>query len=206
MPRKLNVASGSAAIATADAVISTDSTIHSPSAVPTSGLNPNASGGTDQIVASEMPSITVSRTAASVAAPRCLAASRRKVIATEIAATTAPQQASAQSGALRWRISVTIAAPITLAASRNSANCPPAWTCAARIGAQSVVSAGSYSPSSARASICGLANWDVFSVLTHPLYRKEPYRKVRRSRLPGRGAADPRAPPAAGLTPPGRTA
>ena len=53
-----------------------------------------------------------------------------------------------------------------LAASMNSASWLPACSCAARIGPQSVVSAGSYRPSSARASMRGRANWEVVWLVT----------------------------------------
>ncbi len=63
MAKKLIVASGSAAIATDDAVIKTDRIIHRPSAIVVSDCVPRATGGTDQITPSAMPSSTVSRTA-----------------------------------------------------------------------------------------------------------------------------------------------
>ena len=54
----------------------------------------------------------------------------------------------------------------SIAASMKSASWLPACNCAARIGPQSVVSAGSYRPRSARASMRGLANCEVVWLVT----------------------------------------
>ena len=155
-------------MATALAVISSETTIHRPSAALASTRWPKARGGIDQAAPSATPSSTVSRTSPSVAvtAVRWRLARRRKATAVPAAATIAPQLASCQSGTSGARRIVTSEAPITLAASMNSASWLPACSWAARIGPQSVVSAGSYRPKSARASMRGRANCEVVWLFT----------------------------------------
>ena len=146
----------------------TDSTIHNPIAVPISARDPSASGGTDQTAASAIPSSTVSRTSRKVAelASRWRVARRRIVTPMLTMPVSTAQPISIQRGTRPSNIITTSAAPIRLAPKRKRASWRPACNWAARIGPQSVVSAGSYRPSSARTSIRGVANWEEGSVLT----------------------------------------
>ncbi len=143
--RNAMVASGSAAIATDDAAIRIASTIHRPSAAAGSATGPKMNGAIDHTAPSASPSRTVSRTSFRLAtfSVRWRAARRRKATARPTAAASAPQLANCQSGASCAKLSVMSAAPSTLAASMNSASWLPAFIWAARIGPQSVVSAGS---------------------------------------------------------------
>ncbi len=143
--RKLIVASGSAAIATEEATIRIDSTIHMPFNAWASAKEPNSSGAIDQTAPSAMPSSIVSRTSRRLAvrSVRWRTARRRKATATPTAATSAPQLASFQIGTRLAKFRTISVAPSTLAASMKSASWLPAFIWAARIGPQSVVSAGS---------------------------------------------------------------
>ena len=167
-PRKPIVASGRPAIATTPAVIRIVSTIHRPSTPPALAAGPNSKGATDQIAPSTMPSTTVTRTSARVADSRIRDDSRRKATPTAAAATSAPQLSSCQGGTKRSSTIAIAPTATRFAASRNSASWRPEFTWAARIGPQSVESAGSYRPSSARMSIRGRANWEDCWCATRP--------------------------------------
>ena len=155
--RNTSDAIASGAIATAAAVISSDSTIQSPKADAIPAFKSKASGGTAQTAASPTPSSIVSRMSASVAAVlvRCRDDSRRTVTAVATAVVTAHQPAISHTGAACTSSIATSAAPTRLAASRNNASCRPARSCARRMADQSWESAGSRNPSSARRSMAG---------------------------------------------------